>query len=177
MFHVSTCLLSKYVVVTSSPYDVVTTTYDDVVTTTSWRRRRDDVVRRRRDDDVRRRRHDVVRVTYVLAYLRRRRDNDVRRRRTYITGFSFTFLCKISVCFSCTLFLYGERVHIRCFTYLRRRDDVVTTMSSRCGDLWSWRPTTTSWRVHIRCITYLHCGSKKMRQIWRTVTTTKFSRF
>jgi len=24
---------------------------------------------------------------------------------------------------------------------------------------------------------YIHCGSKKTRQLWRTITTTQFSRF
>jgi len=46
----------------------------------------------------------------------------------------------VNICLSYTLLLYGERVHVRCFTYLlaylvrrrhvvvvRRRDDVVTT--------------------------------------------------
>ena len=92
----------------------------------------------------------VVTTSYddVVTTSSRRRDDDVRRRRTYITGFSVIFLCKY---LSYALLLYGERVHIRCFTYVlaylltlsserrtRSYDDVVTT---------SWRRrTSTSWR-------------------------------
>ena len=31
--------------------------------------------------------------------------------------------------------------------------------------------------VQLHRLYYIHCGSKKTRQLWRTITTTQFSRF